>query len=179
MQIHLLDCKSSVPLRRGLGGNKLNLCMLVLSQLSDTYWSASVIYRLFARAQAIIDKSNTSASTEAEKPTISADHMESHSNGRDIETETQRQHQHEDQQSQQQQDVIEDSIRPLSDSNATMNEHGPPFWMNEPLSFNNVDQLLSPGFSVSDNVFLSLFAGYDNGIARAPEEFANPSYQLN
>jgi hypothetical protein len=66
MQIHLFDCKSSVPIRRGLGKNKLNLCMLVLAQLRNTYWSASVIYRLFERAQVMLDKAKSTPTSISE-----------------------------------------------------------------------------------------------------------------
>ena len=50
MQIHLADCHSSSPTRRILGKHKLDLCMLVLSLVRDTYWSAGVMHDLFARA---------------------------------------------------------------------------------------------------------------------------------
>ncbi|EHK16237.1 uncharacterized protein TRIVIDRAFT_114210, partial [Trichoderma virens Gv29-8] len=58
MQIHLYDCKSPNLLTRGLAENKLQLYMLVLSNLRGTYWSADVMYRLFDRAQSILKKSN-------------------------------------------------------------------------------------------------------------------------
>ena len=54
MQIHLFDCKADSPLLRNHGKNKLDLCLLVLSEMRNTYWSASVIYRLFAKAQQIL-----------------------------------------------------------------------------------------------------------------------------
>lgn len=55
MQIHLFDSgKAATPLLRSLGKNKLGLCLLVLSHIRRTYWSASVIHRLFARAQQIL-----------------------------------------------------------------------------------------------------------------------------
>ncbi|CAK7234605.1 hypothetical protein SBRCBS47491_009007 [Sporothrix bragantina] len=55
MQIHLYDsCKAANPLLRSLGKNKLGLCLLVLSHIRNTYWSASVIHRLFSRAQQIL-----------------------------------------------------------------------------------------------------------------------------
>ena len=37
MQIHLLDCKSSTASVRRLGYHKLDLCMIVLSELRETY----------------------------------------------------------------------------------------------------------------------------------------------
>ncbi|RFU27236.1 hypothetical protein B7463_g9113, partial [Scytalidium lignicola] len=157
MQIHLFDCKSAIPLRRGLGSNKLNLCMLVLSQLRDTYWSASVIYRLFARAQSILDKPNPSVSVQPEKPTDSFHRVGAHSNtgSQDVDTE----HQQQDEDTQQ-------SIRPMTESNILMDGQTAPFWLNDSESpcFSSVDQLLSPGFSMSENAFQSLFAGFDNGI---------------
>ncbi|KAJ6789457.1 hypothetical protein PWT90_00258 [Aphanocladium album] len=53
-QIHLADCKSEGTLTRGLGRNKLQLCVLVFADLQSTYWSANVMYRLFQRAQALL-----------------------------------------------------------------------------------------------------------------------------
>jgi hypothetical protein len=51
MQIHLLDCKSSVSLTRRLGNHKLQLCMIVLSELQDTYWGAIFTLKMFRHAQ--------------------------------------------------------------------------------------------------------------------------------
>ncbi|EPE04422.1 c6 transcription factor [Ophiostoma piceae UAMH 11346] len=58
MQIHLYDCKVESPLLRKHGKNKLDLCLLVLSEMRNTYWSASVIYRLFSKAQQILEGSS-------------------------------------------------------------------------------------------------------------------------
>ena len=52
MQIHLLDCKMPSALARRLGNLKLQLCMMTLSELRDTYWGADFTYRMFERAQA-------------------------------------------------------------------------------------------------------------------------------
>lgn len=161
MQIHLFDCKSTVPLRRGLGSNKLNLCMLVLSQLRDTYWSASVIYRLFKRAQVMLEKSNSCVSTQTEKPPVSSHHIGAHSNSHEVDTEHQ-QPDHNDQDQPQQQEDTEDPIRPTPELNILTNEQAASFWLNDSPSFSNVDQLLSPGFSISENTFQSFFTGYDN-----------------
>ena len=164
MQIHLFDCKSSVPLRRGLGKNKLNLYMLVLSQLRNTYWSASVIYRLFERATIMLDKPqpNSDVSTQAAK-CLSSQRRGTIS--KDINTELQEQlHRR---QYQQQQDSTEDSIRPVPGFDLLMDEQIAPgaFWLNDSGSpcFSNVDHLLSPGFFISENTFQPFFPGYDNG----------------
>lgn len=52
MQIHLLDCKSPTPSVRRLGHHKLDLCMMVLSELRETYWGADFTYKMFDRARA-------------------------------------------------------------------------------------------------------------------------------
>ena len=52
MQIHLLDCKSSNALSRQLGNLKFQLCMVILSELRETYWGADFAYRMFECAQA-------------------------------------------------------------------------------------------------------------------------------
>jgi hypothetical protein len=166
MQIHLFDCKSSVPLRRGLGKNKLNLYMLVLSQLRNTYWSASVIYRLFERATLMLDKpkSTSNVSTPAEKG-LSAQCRGTRYISKYINMELQEQlHRG---QYQQQQDDTEDSIRQMPESNLLMDEEIMPgaFWLNDSGSpcFSNVGHLLSPGFFISENAFQPFFTGYDNG----------------
>lgn len=66
MQIHLFDfCKAATPLLRSLGKNKLGLCLLVLSHIRRTYWSASVIHRLFARAQQILQGAPAPATSKS------------------------------------------------------------------------------------------------------------------
>ena len=172
MQIHLFDCKSTVPLRRGLGSNKLNLCMLVLSQLRNTYWSASVIYRLFERAQVMLDKSNSCPSTQAEKPTAGSHRIGTNFNSRDVNTERQQQQQQQHHQDQQQQEDIEDPIRPMPESNLLMNEQAAPFWLNDSPCFSNVDQLLSPGFSITESAFQSFFTGYDSSTVGVYDQIA-------
>lgn len=62
MQIHLFDCKAESTLLRNHGKNKLDLCLLVLSEMRNTYWSASVIYRLFSKAQKILEESSSRSS---------------------------------------------------------------------------------------------------------------------
>ncbi|KAF4966608.1 hypothetical protein FSARC_5728 [Fusarium sarcochroum] len=50
MQIHLLDCKSSITSVRVLGTNRLQLCMQILVELKETYWAAEFALKLFERA---------------------------------------------------------------------------------------------------------------------------------
>ncbi|KAE8147144.1 C6 transcription factor [Aspergillus avenaceus] len=50
MHVHLLNCKSSDPLSRRLGLNKLDLCMMILEQMQHTYPSASVFRGVFLGA---------------------------------------------------------------------------------------------------------------------------------
>jgi hypothetical protein len=155
MQIHLFECKSTVPLRRGLASNKLNLCMLVLSQLRDTYWSASVIYRLFERAQKMLDKS------QSQKTPINS-HLsgESHSNRGEFRPSNQ---QHYSAQNQEDRDDTDNSVRKFSEVHHSEVSQVAPFWLNESPYFSNVDQLLSPGFIVDENIFQSFFTEYENG----------------
>lgn len=156
MQLHLFECKSLVPLRRGLGKNKLDLCMLVLTQLRNTYWSASVIYRLFERAQNMLDKARLAPklSTEPEAGVSSRTpgterlgHTFSHQNA--------------------QQETVLHSSQAMHGTNLQSDDRNAPstFWLNESGSpcFSNVDHLLSPGFFVSENVFRPFFADYGNG----------------
>ncbi|CZR58718.1 related to cutinase transcription factor 1 beta [Phialocephala subalpina] len=179
MQIHLFDCKSTSPLRRGLGKNKLNLCMLVLSQLRDTYWSASVIYRLFERAQTMLGrgKSNSGLATKTTQsistPQSTKTRSNSNGNGVDIEQRQQNlnQYHHQIQHQRDQTDVPDQSppqANLLMDDQAMQGS----FWLNESGSpcFSNVDQLLSPGFYIPENTFQSFLTGYDNGMGGAYDQ---------
>lgn len=169
MQIHLFDCKSTSPLRRGLGKNKLNLCMLVLSQLRDTYWSASVIYRLFERAQTMLEKSKSSSGlpAQARQATNSSHSTAASPNSSSNDANNQRQHYQRDQQQQQHHQSTNESEPGIPHANLLMDESvmQGSYWLNESGSpcFSNVDQLLSPGFYIPENTFQSFMTGYDNG----------------
>lgn len=170
MQIHLFDCKSTVSLLRGLGSNKLNLCMLVLSKLRDTYWSASVIYRLFERAQVILNGSNSDSSNTTKTLSSSPHRQRFRASGHGF---GERNHEpqqeggpHENQQLQQQQQQQHEEVTmlPISQPNLLVDEQGVLLGMNELPSFSAVDQLLSPGFSLSDDAFQFFLAEYDNTL---------------
>lgn len=160
MQIHLFDCKSMVPLRRGLGRNKLALCMLVLSQLRDTYWSASMIYRLFERAQIMIDNPKPPPIiNSAATPTTSAPENQNESRYNNDPNTGYQNHRP-------QQLLPDGPNNPNSfsiDSNLLLDQNTNPSWLTD---FNHVDQLLNPGFSMNeDNMFQPFFTGYDyNGL---------------
>jgi hypothetical protein len=166
MQIHLFDCKSSVPIRRGLGNNKLNLCMLVLSQLRNTYWSASVIYRLFEWAQAMLDKPNGAPKLPTE---IAAGftHLRTGAFSQIKAINIEHRPQAQLQQNIQPEHDIQRPDPLSSRSNVHLDESNVlgTLWLNDSGSpcFRNVDQLLSPGFHVPENVFQPFFPGYDNG----------------
>jgi hypothetical protein len=74
MQIHLLDCKSDRQLARKLAWSKIGDCMMVVSELRDTYWGADFTLKLFEVAQTLLkDRQNqddmlqNKESTNAEK----------------------------------------------------------------------------------------------------------------
>lgn len=50
MHVHLLNCKSADALSRRLSLNKLELCMMVMEELEETYTSASVYRGVFLEA---------------------------------------------------------------------------------------------------------------------------------
>ncbi|KAJ5168039.1 uncharacterized protein N7482_003633 [Penicillium canariense] len=50
MHIHLLNCKSADALTRRVGFNKLELCMMVMEELQDTYAAAAVYRGVFLGA---------------------------------------------------------------------------------------------------------------------------------
>lgn len=145
-------------LRRGLGSNKLSLCMLVLSRLRETYWSAGVISRLFERAQALLGSTNAGVSKNTENSTSSSYRDGFHTCNPPVAGNEYREQRH-----QQEEEEPRDLMRPLSEPTLLMSEQPGPPWFNDPPCFSTVDQLLSPGFSISENAFQSLFTGYDNG----------------
>ncbi|KIV95672.1 hypothetical protein PV10_03296 [Exophiala mesophila] len=55
MQLHLYDCKSTRQLVRKFARSKLSECMMIVSELRNTYWGADFTWRLFETAQAILD----------------------------------------------------------------------------------------------------------------------------
>ena len=145
--------------------------MLVLSQLRDTYWSASVIFRLFERAQVMLDKSKsnheastpdkgTTNSTITETPPINS--------SKEIGSGYQQQHQQLSNNQHQLRETPDNGMAQLSQPNLLLNDQAMTgtYWFSDSGSpcFNNVDQLLSPGFSVPENIFQSFWTGYDPGI---------------
>jgi hypothetical protein len=130
--------------------------MLVLSQLRETYWSAGVMYRLFQRAQEILSHSNTDISRTAKKPT-----SESTRPG----VNPRRQEFTNIEPQQQQQEDGEVSMLLTPEASVPISEQAAPAWFNDSPCFSNVDQLLSPGFSLSENVFQGFFMDYNSSVA--------------
>ncbi|KAM0263713.1 hypothetical protein ACHAQJ_001027 [Trichoderma viride] len=167
MQIHLYDCKSANALTRGLAENKLQLHMLVLSNLRGTYWSADVMYRLFERALTILKKSNS----QTPKPNKNSDDRFSRvtvsesRNGRDFI--------HAQQQPQPppppQPQPSEMPMLMTPEPTMMMGEQPPAnTWFNASPQFSDVDQLLSPGFYLSEDVFPDFYLGYENAAVYDP-----------
>ncbi|KAL7929726.1 hypothetical protein V8C35DRAFT_314642 [Trichoderma chlorosporum] len=153
MQIHLFDCKSSNILTRGLAENKLQLHMLVLSNLRGTYWSADVMYRLFDRAQKILKKSN---SQTQKLPDRNSDNSQ-------------------DPMLLQQQ--VQPQIRPLAEApplpaaeptTLTSEQQTVNQWFNRSPQFRGVDQLLSPGFYLSEDGFSEFLLSYEDAVVYDP-----------
>lgn len=156
MQIHLSDCKSTKALTHDLATHKIQLCMLVLSHLRVTYWSADVMYKLFDRAQKILDETRASQSSSSDlsdpQPHSAASAVQSTNPG-----------------------LVEPQAHSLmgshcqsggllmTDLNAMPQDTGQ-LWYSVSPQFSNVDQLLSPGFSLSEDVFQHFFSNSDAGV---------------
>lgn len=153
MQIHLYDCKSPNALTRGLAENKLQLHMLVLSNLRGTYWSADVIYRLFDRAQNILKKSNSQIEKQ---PIKNADNSRDYTNLQ--------------QQPQPQLLPPTDSpLLPTPEPTVLMNDQqNANTWFNGSPEFRGVDQLLSPGFYLSEDDFSGFLLSYEDPVVYDP-----------
>jgi hypothetical protein len=171
MQIHLYDCKSANSLIRGLAENKLQLHMLVLSNLRGTYWSADVMYRLFERAQTILKKSNS----QAPKPNKNSNDRigrvaaSESNNGRDF-IQIQQQPQPLPQQPLPQQPQPGEMPTLMTPEPTMMMSEQPPAntWFNASPQSSDVDQLLSPGFYLSEDFFPDFFLGYENAVVYDP-----------
>ena len=55
LQIHLFESVSGDSLSRDLGRHYLNICMTLLGELRQTYWTADFIYSLFHKARRELD----------------------------------------------------------------------------------------------------------------------------
>ncbi|TQW01066.1 C6 transcription factor [Cordyceps javanica] len=146
-QIHLADCKSDNSLIRGLGRNKLQLCILVYADLRSTYWSADVMYRLFQRAQNLTadhDAGHASSYVRPRRCSTSAQGLERTSEQLlDV--------------SQQRSNLMpQPAAAPAIDPMVSFLSGSSP-------QLNDVDQLLSPGFALSEDVFLDFFPNYPTG----------------
>ncbi|KAJ5708971.1 hypothetical protein N7493_010305 [Penicillium malachiteum] len=156
MQIHLFDCKSDSQLQAHLAKNRLNLCLLFLDNLRDTYWSAGVMYRLFDRAQTILTSRNTTnhpMSSQKLGPTSNTPrHPNDPGNNTIVATE-----------------VIPPSIAdftPQSTTSGVLPESFSGDLENNAysLDFAALEQLLSPGFALSDGHSQGLFTEYTGNV---------------
>ncbi|RFU24442.1 hypothetical protein B7463_g11893, partial [Scytalidium lignicola] len=59
MHIHLLNCNAADSLSRHMALNKLDLCMMVMEVLQETYVSASVVRGVFLEALQQLDRNNS------------------------------------------------------------------------------------------------------------------------
>lgn len=158
MQIHLFDCKSGNSLQANLGKNRLNLCLLFLDNLRDTYWSAGVMYRLFDRAQSILtSRKDANAENTA---------LQNH----DGPSRLQYSEMH-----QQYNDSLPTAITSSSvadftpgttepDVLATDNFSGEVGTSGYSLDFDALEQLLSPGFALSDSYSQGLYTQFNGSV---------------
>lgn len=66
IQIHLLEATSSNLLARRLAQNQLDLCMIVLTELRETYWAADFLSQLFSNVRKRLDARNETTTTTTE-----------------------------------------------------------------------------------------------------------------
>jgi hypothetical protein len=110
------------------------------------------MYRLFERARDILNRPNENISKAAKRPTSVPNRTSSHQS-KEYVSGIITQHQEEG----------EASMLLTPETSIPMGEQPEPLWFNESPNFSNVDQLLSPGFSLSENVlFQGFFMDYDN-----------------
>ncbi|KAJ6022138.1 hypothetical protein N7540_007642 [Penicillium herquei] len=156
MQIHLFDCKSDSQLQAHLAKNRLNLCLLFLDNLRDTYWSAGVMYRLFDRAQTILTTRNTTnhqmSSQKIGHTSNTPRHPNDPGNNTIVATE-----------------VIPPSIADFT-PNSTTSGVLPESFSGDletnaySLDFAALEKLLSPGFALSDGHSQGLFTEYMGNV---------------
>ncbi|KAJ5280280.1 hypothetical protein N7478_005652 [Penicillium angulare] len=160
MQIHLFDCKSGNSLHANLGKNRLNLCLLFLDNLRDTYWSAGVMYRLFDRAQSILTsrKSNDTENTalQTHDGLSRLQYSETHQQYNDSLPNA----------------IISSNVADFAPGNtepdvlATDSFAGEVGTSGYSLDFDALEQLLSPGFALSDSYSQGLYNQYNGSVIR-------------
>lgn len=112
------------------------------------------MYRLFERARDILNHRNENISKTAKRPTSEPNRTTSNHSREDITGINPQQPQ---------EDQGEAPMLLTPEASLPMGEQPEPLWFNESPNFSNVDQLLSPGFSLSENVlFQGFFMDYDN-----------------
>jgi hypothetical protein len=144
MQIHLFDCKSTDSLASGLAQNRLQLCMLVLIKLRETYWSAGVMYRLFERAQRILQESKANKHRTVPDPASTSVHHGTH-------VEAQLTSIHPAQDCCEPNASLIDTI--LTDWQLSSDQMDTGVFWDNPFSFDNTDELLNPVFGLPDDAF--------------------------
>lgn len=165
MQIHLSDCnRSSNSLHRDLARNKLQLCMLFLANVRDTYWSADVMHRLFDRAQKILsDDSKKSCPPGTRNSHTTA--LQNNNNAKPVE--------------------VFDSDAPSLMSNDLLEAntatavlegaHGGTY-------MSSIDQLLNPEFSLPDDDSTALFPYFpfdENAVDQDQNQLGNRGIQVD
>lgn len=164
MQIHLFDYKSSDPLVSGLAANRLQLCMLVLSKLRETYWSAGVMHRLFERAQRILKNSKDRGNTSDVVAARTSDHVLTEAGGLHAE--------------------LPPALPPNARSSAFQPEPDTwPFSSGAEVSaswedlsfFSAVDELMGPSFGFREDAFYGLYPGAYDGNYQMSSSAGQPS----
>ncbi|KAH8710814.1 Cutinase transcription factor 1 beta [Beauveria bassiana] len=145
-QFHLADCQSESISTRRQGRNKLQLCVNVFAQLRSTYWSADVMYRLFKRAQDLATGESIMQPTPREAPRRP---------GTPVARQRAAQRMH--------------NVNLMASNLVSAAAALPPIVPITPgstgpaLHFGDVDQLLSPEFAPSEDVFRGLLPNYPIG----------------
>jgi hypothetical protein len=165
MQVHLSDCRTSDPVQSGLASNKLQLCMLFLENISPTYWSAGVMFRLFERAQHILRNTKRKNNINETQKEGTSTKQRSRNIGFPesfVETREARPTSH---LLEPEPPLIPDAVAPLWINDEGMN--------NANMSLNAIDQLLHPDFSLPDDDYSALFPGVMFG--KADQSQADPT----
>lgn len=117
------------------------------------------MYRLFERAQSILSKSVPNSSTSGIISTSSVTQIRSNQNSQT--------YTHAEEQQPRQQEQLNHEVTTLlpQEPSVQLNAEVPAPWFDTSPQFGSVDQLLSPGFSLSENIFQDFFPGYDSSIA--------------
>jgi hypothetical protein len=128
------------------------------------------MYRLFERAQLLLSNSDSGTPNTKKKKVAYQTHRPTFSTINQNVAEIQQRPQQQPPSPHQYGGI---SLLPTPEDDPLMSDQAASFWMNGSPCFSTVDQLLSPGFSLSEDVFQNFFTTYDTSAMGVNDQLMN------